>query len=250
MTNPAGDPANDTPGRSFAIPEEAIFFLLLQRARYRWQPLYRLFSLLGAGGIYKRRITRSFIETRRAATIGRLYRDDVDATLDLIQPWLPARVETVVDIGCGLGGFSLGLWLRFPDTLRKLYLLDRSAMSRDLHFGFRGEAAFYNSLAEAERFLLLNGVPGEVIHTVDVGKDPYPEPAADVVISTFAWGFHFPVGTYVEEVRTRLRPDGIVALHVRQNTDGDAVLARHFEEVHRIRKGRSSHLVVARHPRT
>jgi SAM-dependent methyltransferase len=236
-------------GTPFWVQEGAVFFLTVQRPRYRWQPLYRLFSLLGLGGVYKRRVTRSFVERRRAEAIGRLYAQDVEETLARVAPHLPPRVESVVDIGCGIGGMSLGLWRRFPESIRSLYLLDRSEVTPSLYMGFRKEAAFYNSLEETERFLLGNGVPREVIRIVDVSKAPFPEVQADVAISTFAWGFHFPVDRYVEAVRRALRPEGVVALHVRREKGGEELLREHFEEVTVIHRGKSGDLIVAKRPR-
>jgi len=230
------------------MPPEAIRFLLLQRSGYRCQPLYRLFSLLGAGRIYKDRMVDSRFERSRAPTIGRQYREDVEETLSLVGDRLPRKPGTIVDIGCGIGGLSLGLWHRFSDSIQHLYLLDRSKLSADVYTGFRDEAAFYNSLDAAFRFLRENDVPEEVIRTVDVAHESYPDQAADVVISTFAWGFHFPVSTYLDEVRSRLAPGGVVILDVRDGTDGEAELRRSFSKVERIRDGRSSGLFVAAAP--
>jgi SAM-dependent methyltransferase len=237
----------DTP---FVVPREAIYFLLLQRSRYRWQPLYRLFSLVGLGGVYKQRITRSFIEARRAEVIGRKYQRDVNATLDLVKDHLPTGLEAAVDVGGGIGGLCLALWRRYPASLKRLYLLDRSEVSPEYYTGFEEKAAFYNSLAVGRRFLLENGVPDEVIRTVDAARDPFPPGPLDLVISTLAWGFHFPVSTYVEEARAALKPHGVVILHIRKETDGEEVLAQHFREVERIDEARRSHLVVARGPRS
>src|SRR5436190_2992886 len=86
------------PGDPYRVPPEAIYLLLLQRASYRFQPLYRPFSWLGLGGFYKQRVTRSFVEVRRADTIGRKYQQDIEATLDRVQKHLPARVEAAVDV--------------------------------------------------------------------------------------------------------------------------------------------------------
>lgn len=246
MGRPSG---KEGAGDPFHVPREAVYFLLLQRSRYRWQPLYRLFSMVGLGGLYKQRVTRSFIEARRAATIGRRYQRDIERTLDLVQPHLPARIEAAVDVGGGIGGLCLGLWRRFPSTLRRLFLLDRTEVTPTYYTGFRKEAAFYNSLDVGRRFLLENGVPPEVSRTVDAADEPFPDGPLDLVISTLAWGFHFPVSTYVEEARRALSREGALILHVRKGTDGEEVLATHFGEVRRIEENRRSHLVVATAPR-
>jgi SAM-dependent methyltransferase len=245
-----GGRPDDPPGHSqaYRVPPEAIRFLLLQRSRYRCQPLYRLFSLLGAGRFYKDRMVDSRFERSRALKIGRQYRADVEETLSLVEDRLPGNPGTIVDIGCGIGGMSLGLWQRFSESIQRLYLLDRSELSADVYTGFRDEAAFYNSLEVASQFLTANDVPDEVIQTVDVAREPYPDEAADIVISTFAWGFHFPVSTYLDEVRGWLAPGGVVLLDVRDGTGGEEELRRSFSSVERIRDGRSSGLFVAAGP--
>lgn len=245
--SPAHGPSPSDVG-PYVVPDEAVYFLLLQRSRYRWQPLYRLFSLFGAGDLYKQRVTRSFIEKRRAPAIGRRYRRDIEATLDQVAPHLPARIVSAVDVGGGIGGLCLGLWRRYAETLERLHLLDRSEVTPTYYTGFRDEAAFYNSLEVARDFLRLNGVPERVTRIVDAAKDPFPEGPHDLVISTLAWGFHFPVSTYVDEVRRTLAPDGALILHVRRDTDGEAVLEANFRSVRRIDENRRSHLVVARDP--
>jgi len=244
-----GEGQGELPRTPFHVPREAIYFLLLQRSQYRWQPLYRLFSLVGAGSFYKQRVTRSAVEARRARVIGRRYQEDVDRTLDLVREHLPSRIEAAVDVGGGIGGLCLALWRRHHDTLEKLFLLDRTEVTPTYYTGFRKEAAFYNSLDVARRFLVENGVPARVVRTVDAAEEPFPDGPLDLVISTLAWGFHFPVSTYVEEARRALTPGGAVILHVRKDTDGEEVLGRHFREVRRIREDRRSHLVVARDPR-
>jgi len=247
----AGDAAVPSPGlsRPYHIPREAIYYLLLQRSRYRFQPLYRLFSGVGAGGFYKQRVTRSWIEAIRAPAIGRKYESDLRRTVEQLLPLIPERPRATLDIGGGIGGLSLALWRRFSSSIERLHLLDRTEVTPQYHAGFRESAAFYNSQGVAKQFLLSNGVPESVLHFAEAGLDPFPEGPLDLVISTLAWGYHFPVSVYLDEVHRALAPGGTVVLHLRKGTDGEAALMRRFGSVQWIEETRKSGLVAAREPR-
>lgn len=229
----------------YIVPREAIYYLLLQRSRYRCQPLYRLFSIVGAGDFYKQRMTRSFIEARRAPAIGRQYQTGIDAILDQVQPWIPSGLTGVIDVGGGIGGMLLGIWRRYHATLTDLYLVDRTEVSPTYYTGYRKEAAFYNSMAVAREFLHVNGVPDEVVHLVDTAQDSFPAGPVQLIISTVAWGFHFPVETYIDAACDALTPNGAIILNVRKGTEGEAVLRRRFESIDHIAEDRRSHLIAA-----
>jgi SAM-dependent methyltransferase len=237
-----------TPSPPIQIPPEAIYYLLLQRSRYRFQPLYRLFSLVGAGGFYKQRITRSWVEAVRAPEIGRRYAQDLRRTVDQISPFLLDPPRATLDIGGGIGGLSLALWQRFSDSIERLHLLDRTEVTPRYHAGFRDSAAFYNSQRVAQEFLSMNGVPDSVVHVSEAGRDPFPEGPLDLVVSTLAWGYHFPVSTYLDAVHRALSPRGVVVLHLRKGTDGEASLASRFRSLTWIEEGKKSGLVAAREP--
>lgn len=148
----------------------------------------------------------------------------------------------LLDIGCGLGGLDVVISTA-RDT--RLILLDRDEFARNPHYGFQPEGAAYNSLAETAGFLTAQGVPREHVRTVNIAAEPFPQDEQDAVISSISWGFHYPVGTYLDEVHKVLAPGGVTILDVRKGTDGIDELRGRFEEVAIIADGVKHHRVRA-----
>jgi hypothetical protein len=46
-----------------------------------------------------------------------------------------------------------------------------------------------------------------------------------------AWGFHFPVQVYLEEVEAALAPDGVVIIDLRRGLGQEGVVRERFEVV-------------------
>jgi hypothetical protein len=57
----------------------------------------------------------------------------------------------------------------------------------------------------------------------------------DLALSLRAWGFHFPVETYLPAVMNALRPGGWLIIDVRPGTGGEAALRRAALEVAEIK---------------
>ena len=57
---------------------------------------------------------------------------------------------------------------------------------------------------------------------IDTGKK------LDLVLSLISWGFHYPVGVYLDRVYELLNDDGRLILDVRTRTDGLNVLTQKF----------------------
>src|SRR5690606_38151004 len=56
-------------------------------------------------------------------------------------------------------------------------------------------------------------------------------PPVDSVVSLISWGWHYPVSTYLEPVRSALPPGGRLILHIRPRTGGEEELRRYFRYV-------------------
>jgi SAM-dependent methyltransferase len=231
---------------SFTVPSQAIPYLLLQRTQYLTFPrrawcgtLFRAANRLTGrpptdyfgsvlfkpavhieGAIGRRRIVEA-------------YSADMAGELASIAPHLPQPCLRVLDIGCGIAGIDLLLYRHLEGGLESLHLLDRTAVAPRVFYGFRSAGAFYNSLSVARRLLVSNGVPDDIIHTMEVGEDlriPMEGPL-DLVISLISWGFHYPVETYLEQAHALLRAGGRLILDVRKGQGGEQQIARRFSTV-------------------
>src|SRR6476659_11198046 len=97
-------------------------------------------------------------------------------------------------------------------------------MDNDMHFGFHDVAAIYNSLATATEVLESNCVPRSSVTALEPDGVAqwlaHNTATIDVVTSLIAWGFHFPVPVYLDAVRRALKPDGMLIIDVRKQTEG------------------------------
>jgi hypothetical protein len=118
-----------------------------------------------------------------------------------MEPHLPERVESIIEIGCGLAAIEVFLKRRYPGA--RLSLLDDtgeniSAAGSDRETGVGGWQDTlhpYNSRAQTEALLAVNGV--RVDRWIDIGtKEPLK---ADLIFSLASWGYHYPFTTYSVE---------------------------------------------------
>ena len=106
----------------------------------------------------------------------------------VLVPFLPERVDTILDIGCGMAGIDGLLRRHYPGA--KLWLLDGDGDEpRD---GWNQSLNAFSSRAAADELLAANGVSAD--RWIDVNtKVPLK---ADLIISLASWGFHYPLKTY------------------------------------------------------
>ncbi|MDP8925272.1 MAG: hypothetical protein M3O34_20700 [Chloroflexota bacterium] len=236
---------------SLSIPDEAIRYILFQRGEYLRTPvtpLYRhmLRHLPFSLPIYNAAVA---VESRgRGRSVKALYDADMRREYASIARFLPERCSAILDIGCGVAGIDAFLYRRYADQSPDIYLLDKSRVERAVYYLFAQRAAFYNSLEVARALLVANGVPSRRVHPLEATSrnDIELETKVDLVLSLISWGFHYPVDTYVDRVRSLLSEDGVVILDVRKGTAGLDILQRRFSRVDPIFERRKWHRVAVR----
>lgn len=159
-----------------------------------------------------------FVRLQRTGISPDRYGEVIAAEYAELAPYLPEAVAAVLDIGCGVAGIDVHLARRYPDA--RLYLLDRTERAERIPYGY-GDGSFYNSLEAARELLWANGVDPERVETIEAPGVELPR--VDLVVSLLAWGFHLPVGAYLD--RLKLSPGGRVVLDLRLGTGGRAALA-------------------------
>lgn len=116
------------------------------------------------------------------------YAEDVKRDFEQMEPYLPEQVGSILDIGCGLAGINVYLKKKYPKAT--VSLLDGDG---DFPVYGWGEANNpYGSQKAATELLEANGV--SVDRWIPAGTKE--DLRADLVVSTVAWGFHFPLKTY------------------------------------------------------
>ncbi|WP_108682474.1 hypothetical protein [Methyloceanibacter sp. wino2] len=175
--------------------------------------------------------------TLRSDRILSSYSKVMKTEFERIRPYLPEPLNVVLGIGPGIGGLEIYLSKYQRDRgleAPKVLLLDKTGID-PIQYGFHEVAAVYNSLDLTRQSLCLNGHPPDRIDVFDAAeaeklRDRY-EGQVDLVTSLIAWGFHFPLETYLALVVDLLRPGGRVIVDVRRGTDGKQTLIDTFSDV-------------------
>ncbi len=231
------------------IPLKAAKYIVLQRfetqklaGRIHYSPWER-----AAKELYRRfPVTRSLFElystvvepTLRGQEILAHYAKIMRQEVLSIKEHLPPSIKIAVSIGPGVAGFEAALNQEFAAIGRSVpryVLIDKSRIDA-IDYGFKNEAAAYNSLAIAMEVLLANGCGAEDVELVEAeNADSLMEKYrgdVDLITSLIAWGFHFPVQTYLALAVGLLKPHtGRLIIDIRKGTDGLQTLQGSFREV-------------------
>ena len=215
------------------VPGEAVSFILYQRTNYLQfsnSVIYKFLYKIFPNASYKllvnieSKVFRDQIVNRYAESMHNEYMN--------IKDYLPDKCESVLDIGCGVAGIDPFIAWHYHLPIL-FYLLDKTTTDNKIMYGYRQRASFYNSLIIAQKLLVHNHIQGTQIHLIEA-DDNYTVPITThihIVISLLAWGFHFPVNTYLEQVYSLLSDTGILILDVSKNSNGANELRKKFSSV-------------------
>ena len=154
---------------------------------------------------------------------------DFRGDFETYESYLPKECKSVVDIGSGIGVQDIFLTEKYENI--SIVLIDKEKTDDDIWYGFKEKAAFYNSLELASKTIMDNGSQSFAVVTqpaTDDFKIEIGDNKIDLVTSFIAWGFHFPIDTYLDEVIRVMRPGARLIVDVRKDTDGFQKLAEHF----------------------
>ena len=123
-------------------------------------------------------------------------------------------------------------------------LFDKTEYPDKLYFGFEEKAAFYNDLDLAKNVLVDYGIAQKNINVIDAKKKNLENLSdIDIVISSIAWGFHFPVSVYINEVVRLMNHESILILDIRKDTNGLEEL-NNFFHCKKVLEGKKSFRLV------
>lgn len=160
----------------------------------------------------------------------------------LFKDYLPKDLHRVLDIGCGLGYIDVVISDHNPDL--SFYMFDAASSGDGKVY------LFYNNLELTREFLTLNDIPNERITLIDAtstgieqAKNQNPDvlkglPPIDLVVSTYAWGWHSRIPKFIAEVSEVLRPGGRVIIEVK----GDVGENHHQDNLETIKAHGFTHL--------
>jgi SAM-dependent methyltransferase len=228
---------NMTDASTIVVPRGALPYILLQRTAYK-VPGKKMFTRIERRWPYLSVRLQSLLFKN---AITRAYSTDMGAEFANIEPHVPLHAKAILDIGCGVGGLEVFLNHCYPTA--KLFLLDRTE-SDPIHYYFTKRAAFYNSLETGQELLMANGVQKEQVILASA-TDSYdlPQEKFDLVVSLIAWGFHFPLETYLSKVYAQLQLGGVLIVDVRAGTGGEELLKKTFGNTKVIHSGKNVRVV-------
>jgi SAM-dependent methyltransferase len=173
---------------------------------------------------------------------------DVAEFAERLRPFLPPPRPQMrfIDIGCGIGFGMLGL-LKIYGPEHDFVGVDRGGSENPgVRYGFSTTPSAYNSLELTREILAAAGVPEHRIECVDIDSDPFPAGPANIVSSTLAWGFHFPVEAYLDAADAALTADGAIIIDVRRGLGQENVLKERFDVVHSWLGQKSDQMILKR----
>jgi len=223
-----------TDHQQLTIPRRALPYVVLQRletqqlgANIHYTPFGKL-----AYAIYERvpfaKKLFYYYSTRlepflRSAPIRAAYSSTMQREFATIEPYLQPEAQRIVGIGPGVAGLEILISKYYRerfDAAPEFILIDKSQID-EVYYGFHEQAAAYNSLHVAREGLVLNGHPDDRIRTLDAdGVTAEEVGKVDLITSLIAWGFHFPVSTYLPLALEALNPGGQLIIDVRKDTGG------------------------------
>lgn len=159
----------------------------------------------------------SFEVAIRSREIRRILTKQLIREYECLKEFFSKKVSEIVDVGCGVGAIGLLVWDHY-DRRKKIdfYRIDKNEV---------GENRIY-LLPAADDFRL------------NIEN-------AELVISLYSWGFHYPVSTYLEAVFKTLKMGGRLILDVRSGSDGVKAIKRRFGNVKVIEKTSYSYRILA-----
>jgi len=140
------------------------------------------------------------------------YQKKLASTLQMMEPFLPERCRSILDVGSGLGGIDIFLYDFYikKGEYPSIHLIDGEQFEPKV---IRHDRPF-NSMSVALTFLKRNGVKTVTYSTPNrfarVGS-------FDLVVSFAAWCFHIAPSAYLDFVLRHCHKHTVLILDVRRN---------------------------------
>jgi len=159
------------------------------------------------------------------------FKDEIQKEYLEMREYLPKDVDSILDIGCGLGGIDILLSKHYNKP--ELYLMDNSEISGKLKYGYDRGKEYYSSFAATELLMKANYIKN--YNLIDIKSKSLPMfEKIDLVISLLSCGYHYPVTEYLGYVKTILAKSGALIIDIRENTDGIDIVKKLFPKIKEI----------------
>lgn len=150
--------------------------------------------------------------------------------LNTFKNFLPNSVNTIMDIGCGLGIINIYL-NKFFEKKPIFFLLDKNRIDRKIKYGFSLNYESYNDLNETKNILLGNEIDSDCVYLFDVEKQFQINKKIDLVISLKSMGYHYPINSYIELLRNCCTKNTVFIYDIGENQYDENYLKTIFDDV-------------------
>ena len=150
--------------------------------------------------------------------------------LNTFKNFLPNSVNTIMDIGCGLGIINIYL-NKFFEKKPIFFLLDKNRIDRKIKYGFSLNYESYNDLNETKNILLENEIDITSVYLIDVEKEFQINKKMDLVISLKSMGYHYPINKYIKLFRNCCTKNTVFIYDIGENQYDENYLKTIFDDV-------------------
>jgi SAM-dependent methyltransferase len=142
---------------------------------------------------------------------------------------LPYECNSIIDIGCGIGGIDVLLSQKYNNP--KIFLLDKSEKKEKVIYGYNRGESFYNSLDATNDMMIANDVLNYKLIDLEKDKLNVKDHSIDLVISLLSCGYHYPVEEYLEQIEKWLSKNGKLIIDLREGTEGFNTVRHVFPDI-------------------
>jgi SAM-dependent methyltransferase len=146
--------------------------------------------------------------------------NESDLLCKLILEEFPEKNLTILDIGCGIGGYHKK-WIGQHNSSSTLLLMDNSEFNaRALSYGHGSSDRYYNSLFLTRNYLDNDYSSKVKVVPIEIKKE-YPGKIPnqlDLIVSFISWGFHYSLEDYWSTITKKMSLNSsIILVDIRKN---------------------------------
>ena len=142
--------------------------------------------------------------------------------------FLPQNVDSILDIGCGLGIINIFFNQKYKNDL-KFFMLDKDKIDSTIKYGFAENYESYNDLSETENLLYANGINKEQLYIQNVDKKIDINLKLDLIISLKSMCYHYPLENYLDLLKKICTKDTEFILDITGGLYSNEFLNKYFD---------------------
>ena len=144
--------------------------------------------------------------------------EDTQVILEMIKHIiLLEEPKNILELGCGVGSTSVYFFNKLNNLKNStFYLLDGDSGEKCIcSLNYKSSKDYYNSMLATKQFCDKNEMKNYVL--INYEEENIPEVKFDLVYSTFAIGFHWPISLYLDKLKSHMNKGSILLLNIRGN---------------------------------